>query len=440
MPFLLKSRTGNELTFTDLGLFSLAGYPYSLKLLWSPLVDSYFSSGVGRRKSWIIPTQLLIGATFIWISSRVDEWIAHADADIKYITVAFTLLILFCATQDIAVDGWALTLLEPDQVHYSSTCQTIGLNSGFFISFTVFLALNSTDFCNAYLRKIPMTGGLVELGSFLRFWGFISVVGTVAVAFMKRESMSGTQFIPNDIIGAYSTIHQIAKKENVRLLGAVLLLNRIGYIAFDAIAPLKLIERGFPREKLALTVLIDFPCQIAIGFLAVRWAKGSRPLWAWQRALILKLVMAFVAMLVLAAFPSNGIISSSYFLTVVIMTIMSSFASTMMFVSMSAFFSTVSDPSIGGTYMTFLNTLSNLGGVWPKLLVMAAVDWFTIQSCKSGPCTTILDGFYAVNVLCLIAGSMLAWKYLFPMVHHLEIIQPRYWHINNIPTHLIGIV
>lgn len=38
MPFLLKAR----LSYSDIGFFMLATYPYSLKLLWSPVVDSCF--------------------------------------------------------------------------------------------------------------------------------------------------------------------------------------------------------------------------------------------------------------------------------------------------------------------------------------------------------------------------------------------------------------
>ena len=48
--------------------------------------------------------------------------------------------------------GWALTLLSEDNLSYASTCQTIGLNTGYFASFTVFLALNSEAF-----RYVPVT-------------------------------------------------------------------------------------------------------------------------------------------------------------------------------------------------------------------------------------------------------------------------------------------
>lgn len=39
-------------------------------------------------------------------------------------------------------------------------------------------------------------------------------------------------------------------------------------------------------------------------------------------------------------------------------------ASNCMFVAQMAFFSRVSDPLIGGTYMTLLNTIANVGGRW----------------------------------------------------------------------------
>jgi hypothetical protein len=53
-------------------VFALSGYPYSLKLLWSPIVDSKFIPSIGRRKSWIIPMQLIIAGIMFYISLNVD--------------------------------------------------------------------------------------------------------------------------------------------------------------------------------------------------------------------------------------------------------------------------------------------------------------------------------------------------------------------------------
>lgn len=52
-----------------------------------------------------------------------------------------------------------------------------------------------------------------------------------------------------------------------------------------------------------------------------------------------------------------------------------------MFVSMMAFNAQVSDPRIGGTYMTLLNTLNNLGGNWPVTLILSVADWMTFKNC-----------------------------------------------------------
>ena len=69
---------------------------------------------------------------------------------------------------DIAVDGWALTLLSQENLSFASTCQTIGLNTGFFTSFTVFLALNSEAFsyANFSLLWCPLTYLPVKNGEY----------------------------------------------------------------------------------------------------------------------------------------------------------------------------------------------------------------------------------------------------------------------------------
>lgn len=48
-----------------------------------------------------------------------------------------------------------------------------------------------------------------------------------------------------------------------------------------------------------------------------------------------------------------------------------------------AFFAQISDSCIGGTYMTLLNTICNLGGVWPSTLALWFVDNLTTRSCEN---------------------------------------------------------
>jgi PAT family acetyl-CoA transporter-like MFS transporter 1 len=64
IPLIMKER---GVSYEGLSLFSLVSIPFSLKLLWAPLVDSCYFKRLGRRKTWIIPVQLLTGYVFVFL-------------------------------------------------------------------------------------------------------------------------------------------------------------------------------------------------------------------------------------------------------------------------------------------------------------------------------------------------------------------------------------
>ena len=53
-----------------------------------------------------------------------------------------------------------------------------------------------------------------------------------------------------------------------------------------------------------------------------------------------------------------------------------------MFVATMGFHARISDPVMGGTYMTLLNTVSNLGSKWPGTLVLWLVDIVSLKDCE----------------------------------------------------------
>jgi MFS transporter, PAT family, solute carrier family 33 (acetyl-CoA transportor), member 1 len=73
VPFLLKAK----LSYGQVGVFSLASYPYSMKLLWSPIVDAIYNRRIGRRKSWIVPIQTCSGLLLLWLGSHVEGLLAN---------------------------------------------------------------------------------------------------------------------------------------------------------------------------------------------------------------------------------------------------------------------------------------------------------------------------------------------------------------------------
>lgn len=352
VPFLLKS----YMSYGQIGVYSLASYPYSLKLLWSPIVDAVWSPKVGRRKSWILPIQLLSGLSMIWLGSGAQKMMEEAGADGGAGVWGFTgwwfALVFLCATQDIAVDGWALTLLSPSNLSYASTAQTVGLTAGQFLSYTVFLALSSPDFANKYFRNTPQDVGLFTLDSYLVFWGWAYLAVTLGLALLKREDRTKEK---DSILDVYKVMGGIMKLRNVQIFIVIHLIAKIGFQANDAVTNLKLLDKGFSQEDLALTVLIDFPFEIMLGYYAGMWSEKYQPIKVWCWAFVGRLAAAVFAQIVVMAFPAGGT-TVPYLLTVIVEHVFSTFMSTVMFVAISAFHAKIADPAIGGTYMTLLAT------------------------------------------------------------------------------------
>ncbi|CAN3355404.1 hypothetical protein DICA0_F11496 [Diutina catenulata] len=447
IPFILKSK----LSYAQVGVFSLAAYPYSLKLLWSPIVDSIYSKKWGRRKSWIMPVQAVSGVTLLYLGTMINSLLEDPKAHLMQITATFFLLVFFCATQDIAVDGWALTVLSPESLSYASTAQTVGINSGYFMSFTIFLALSSPDFANKYMRKVPLDQGLFTLGSYLQFWGWAYLAVTAVLYFVPEDpahlarinearlenekaktegvynKKAGVAATWNSLKGVYATMFKVLRLPNVQTFVVILLLAKLGFQANESATNLKLLEKGLSKEDLSITVLVDFPFEMLFGYYAARWSQGKSPLKPWLFGFVGRLVAAVFAQIVVYFFPT-GEVSKAYFGLVIAQHLLSSFMSTIQFVSLCAFHTKIADPTIGGTYMTTLNTLSNYGGTWPKIVVLWLIDKLTVSHCQpvtgtpydissedlrnrckesGGVEVFTRDGYYYTNVLCICAGVVI---------------------------------
>ncbi|KAJ7630499.1 acetyl-coenzyme A transporter 1-domain-containing protein [Roridomyces roridus] len=445
IPFILRE----QLSYSQLATFALSGYPYSLKLLWSPIVDSVFFPSVGRRKSWIIPMQVIVGSIMLYLSLNVQVLMDDAKNHVNELTFLFTSLVFFSATQDIAVDGWALTLLSPDSLSYASTCQTIGLNTGFFASFTVFLAFNSEAFATKW--GVPH----LTLSAYLKFWSVMSYVVSLWLLAFKKERKEALSDVDMSITAVYKQIWAICKLRHIQLLIVVHLFAKVGFAANEAATSLKMVEKGFQREDLAIAVLIDFPFQIIGGWLAANWSRGSFPLRPWLHAFWPRLGFALMSTLIVYYFPKPPI-SMGFFVFLIIQTVLSSFASTVQFVGISAFHTRVSDPLIGGTYMTLLNTFTNMGGTWPKWFILKGVDLFSVATCQvkeassqlvtkaaecvseqgkeactalKGECVTETDGYYIVSAICMLFGVVFLVLYIMPTVRKLQELPTSAWRV-----------
>lgn len=248
--------------------------------------------------------------------------------------------------------GWALTLLSQKNISYASTAQTVGLTGGQFLSYTVFLAFNSPDFANTWFRTVPSSEGVMTLSDYLAFWGWMYLLVTVGLAVLKREDKTKER---DGIIEVYKVMGGILKLKNIQTIIIIHLIAKIGFQANDGVTNLKLLDKGFSQEDLALTVLIDFPFELSLGYYAGKWSSTYPPMQLWCWAFVGRLIAAAFAQFTVWIFPVGGV-TTWYLITVIFEHVFSTFMSTIMFVAISAFHAKIADPVIGGTYMTLLAT------------------------------------------------------------------------------------
>lgn len=388
-------------SFSEQGTFMLAAWPFSLKLFWAPLVDTWYFEKFGRRKTWMVPAQILIGLILLYLSPRIDG--IFADKDVWTLTVLFFGLYFLCATQDIAVDGWALTMLRQENAGYASTCNAVGQTVGFTVGF-----------------MIPMAK-IFPISSFLLFWGTVFVASTLVVAVFKTEEKTDPEDQLEGLGDAYMAMYRVLCLPSIRRAALHLLSRSLAFIPADVMAPGRLQDRGFPKESLASIKLVVTPLEIVMPWILAPFTAGERPLSVVVVAYIPRTLLTLLGGVF--AFYVGDITQPTpimVYVAVVCFVVLQAVVSNAMFVAHMAFFAKVSDPTIGGTYMTFLNTIHNLGNMWASTFCLKAADY--IQA------ATGYDGYYALCAACTVYG--LVWLMIFrPILNRLSDLPTSDWRV-----------
>jgi PAT family beta-lactamase induction signal transducer AmpG len=93
-----------------IGFFALIQLPYTWKFLWSPLLDRYAMPLLGRRRGWMLVTQLTLLASIPLFG------MLHPKVDILAIVVLSTVVAFFSASQDIVLDAFRREILPDSEL------------------------------------------------------------------------------------------------------------------------------------------------------------------------------------------------------------------------------------------------------------------------------------------------------------------------------------
>lgn len=167
LPLYLTSRTlqawmqDEKVDLASIGLFSLVGLPYSLKFLWSPLLDRFVPPFLGRRRGWLVLTQV---GLLLAIAAMAFQQPRNA---LQFLAINALIIAFLSATQDIAGDAYRTDVLEVRELGLGASTWVLGYRIAILV--TSALALILAD-------RIPWSGvyllmaALMGVGLITSFW------------------------------------------------------------------------------------------------------------------------------------------------------------------------------------------------------------------------------------------------------------------------------
>ena len=111
-----------------IGIFALVGFPYTLKFLWAPLMDRFTLPWMGRRRGWILTTQLLLAGVILLLG-------ASSPASMPWMVASLAVLVaFFSASQDIVVDAYRTDVLHEKELGAGAATAVTGYRIALLVS------------------------------------------------------------------------------------------------------------------------------------------------------------------------------------------------------------------------------------------------------------------------------------------------------------------
>jgi PAT family beta-lactamase induction signal transducer AmpG len=141
LPLFLTSRTLQAwmtlegIDLGKIGLFSLVALPYSFKFLWSPLLDRFVPRFLGRRRSWLVITQIALTLAIAAMSFQQPQ------QSLQLLAVNALLIAFFSASQDIAFDAYRTDVLGLEEMGAGAAVGVLGYRIALLVTGSLALIL-----------------------------------------------------------------------------------------------------------------------------------------------------------------------------------------------------------------------------------------------------------------------------------------------------------
>jgi len=204
--------TVSGVDIATIGFLGLVGVPYTFKFLWAPLMDRFELPLLGRRRGWLVLTQLMLAGVLYWMAGVSPQATPLLFAAVA-VSVAF-----FSASQDVVIDAYRTDVLEPRERGLGSSLAVFGYRLAMILSGGIALiwADQWGSWAQVYrvmagifvgaavvslltLPSVSSTSKPLDSNPLRELAGFLALLaGVVIGAFISRWALMQTGLRPDD--------------------------------------------------------------------------------------------------------------------------------------------------------------------------------------------------------------------------------------------------
>jgi PAT family beta-lactamase induction signal transducer AmpG len=260
-----------------IGLFALAGTPYTIKFLWAPLVDALdvplLSARLGRRRGWLIFAQLLLILAIVFLAfsdPAKTPWIVALGA---------VLVASASATQDIVIDAFRVESLPKNEQAAGMASYVAAYRVGMLVSTAGALFLVSGFEAYGRSKHGAWTAGYVTMAAFVIIGMITTLVATEPEKSVRIEAAHKQKHplarVFNAALGAFGDFWRM--EQALAVFVFVVLFKFTDALAGIMTAPF-VIDLGFSRNEYAAIIKGVGLAATLIGGFAGGWVARAYPL------------------------------------------------------------------------------------------------------------------------------------------------------------------
>ncbi len=266
-------------SLTEIGLFSLIGIPYVWKFIWSPLMDRYSLPVMGRRRSWMLLTQILLLfsiAGFGFVDPIMNIW------SVAYLAAAVA---FFSASQDIVLDAYRRELL-PDH--------ELGLGNSIHVQAYRLSGLVPGSLAFILADHISWQAVFIIVAAFM----LIGIILSLAIKELNTEELAPKTLKQAVVLPFKDFINSQGIKAALQVV-LFLFLYKLGDNMATALQTPFFIDLGFTKTEIGVVAktasMIAMTIGLALGGLVMIKLSINRALWLFGFVQIIS-ILGFAAL------------------------------------------------------------------------------------------------------------------------------------------------